>query len=85
MSAGVVEDDVLPMPNCPLALLPHDHTNPLLSRASACEPLAATLTMLLRPVTDTGDVRCVVVPSPSCPFTLLPHADTVPLLLTAKQ
>ena len=36
--------------------------------------------MFDRPVTVTGDVRCVLVPSPRVPKPLSPHPRTVPSL-----
>src|SRR5204863_5738734 len=75
---------VLPVPSCPLSLLPHAITVPLLSSARLWLAPAAIALTPDNPLTCTGTERRFVVPSPSWPEELLPHAITVPSTSRAR-
>src|SRR5262245_39069454 len=74
----------MPLPSCPLSLVPQQRTVP--SNSSAHEKLApaVTATAVGRSVTSTGTITraSVLVPLPSCPTLLEPQQRTVPSSLT---
>src|SRR5262245_37925411 len=84
MMDGMVEFTMLPVPSCPLALLPVAHELPSLVTMTLWRRPAAASTAGSELAISTGGVRVNVVPSPSWPDDPPPHALTVPLLLTAR-
>src|SRR5207253_1945531 len=76
---------VVPLPSCPLALLPQAIALPPLSRARLCVAPAAIALTPLRPPTATGVTSPrVKIPLPTCPCRSSPHAITVPPLSSAR-
>src|SRR5947207_3219817 len=75
----------MPMPSCPLVLLPQHHTAPAVVMAQAVPalnplgPPAATRITPANQVTGTGRVLFTVVPLPSWPEKLRPQHHTPPV------
>ena len=76
---------VLPLPSCPVSLVPQHLTAPPLVRAQLCTiPALMDVTPLPSPVTSTGIRLPVVLPLPSCLYPLLPQHLTAPLGVRAQ-
>src|SRR5688500_18741446 len=69
---GVLRDDVVPSPSCPLALSPQQNASAFTDTAQVAFEVAlvATDNASQALATRTGTSRSVLVPSPSCPWKL---------------
>jgi hypothetical protein len=82
---GTALSVVVPLPSCPLPLLPQHLIPPLVLNAQEwISPTLIAVLPLERPTTSTGIVLFVVVALPNCPAQFNPQHLASPLAVNAQ-